>query len=108
MNKYFNRKSVIYIVISAIIALIVSYFNRPTFLWIINSLTITGCIALLYAVFRWLYIKGDFDLFGYRQTKSGYAEYKRQLLEERKEYTNSLLGAGLILSLIAIILTIFY
>lgn len=108
MKKYLTKSSMIYITISIIFSLAVSYFARPSFVWLINMLTLTGGLALVIGIFRYLWMKGDFDLFGYRQTKSGYMEYKRQLLEERKDLSNPLLGAGCILSLAAILLTLIY
>ncbi|MFV0552050.1 MAG: hypothetical protein ACK5L6_09055 [Anaerorhabdus sp.] len=108
MKKYLTKTSAIYIGLSIVISLTVSYFMRPSFLWIINTLTLTGGMALVIGIFRYLWIKGDFDLFGYRQTKSGYLEYKRQLLEERKDLANPLLGAGGVLAFLAVVLTFFY
>lgn len=108
MKKYYTKTSTLYILISIGLSLGLSLILKPSFVWIINILTLTGGLALVFGIFRHLWIKGDFDLFGYRQTKSGYLEYKRQLVEERETLTNPLIGAGVLLSALAILLTFIY
>lgn len=108
MKKYYTKTSTLYIVISITLSLGLSLILKPSFVWVINLLTLTGGLALVIAIFRHLWLKGDFDVFGYRQTKSGYLEYKRQLLHEREDMTNPLASAGLILTTLAILFTLIY
>lgn len=108
MNKYYTKISTLYIVLALAFSFGLSLVLKPSFVWVINLLTLSGGVALVVGIFRHLWMKGDFDLFGYRQTKSGYLEYKRQLSSEREEMTNPLLGAGVVLTALAILFTLIY
>jgi hypothetical protein len=105
MKKYFNTKTVIYLIISVVLSLLYSYIFKFSYLSFVNGLTLLACINALIALIVSSSKKGDFSMFAFKKHKTeGLKNYRNSVIEKSKNKTNSFFGSFIILLITLIIL----
>ncbi|MGB4985394.1 MAG: hypothetical protein WBO70_06440 [Erysipelotrichaceae bacterium] len=101
MKKYYNKNTLIYTAIAIIISLIMLLFKIK----IVDSFFYLTIFTFAIGFVIYCNHKGDFDVLTYKKDLNpSYREYRKELLELKKETPNSILGCSYILLVITICL----
>jgi len=109
MNKYFSKRTILYVIISTTLAILYSIVFGFSFVEFINGLTLLTCINALIALGIHSRSKGDFAMFNYKNQNVGsYNEYKKSIVDSSKNKNNFWFGSFITLLILLIVINIMY
>ena len=80
----------------------------PFYLHFLNGLTIAGFALLIVGLCKWFWKEGDFAFFSWKPKSGSYTRYRSTIIEERRSEKNPWLTAGLMVTAIALVLSLLY
>ena len=105
MSKYFNKKTLIIIIISLILSFIYALIFNLSLLNFLNGLTLLLFLNAFIALLNSAAHHGDFAMFTYHKYKHGSLKAHRdEIRESLKTAKNPYLGSTIILGILSFIL----
>jgi len=80
----------------------------PFYLHFLNGLTIAGFAVLILGICKWFWKEGDFVFFSWKPKHGSYTKYRHEVIEERRGEKNPWLTAGILVTVISLILSLLY